>query len=137
MHNIFWKGIAVGNATIKKEGLYYCIHCKCDLPQKGIFRVVVADTGNAYDLGICVPDGDLYSCVTRIPCKRFCSNALVFTLVSNDKTVGVPIGNGKFFAHLDKLNAARLQYTNGQPEIIIGPIQGPQDNDRSRRYQNR
>ena len=137
LYDIMCNGVAVGKASVKREGLYYCIHYKCNLPQKGIFRVMVTESHNTYDLGICVPDGDVYSGTTRIPCKRFYSNDLVFTLMSDDKIVCVPIMGGEPFLYLDKLNAARLCNTNGQLEIIINPIQVQPDSDRNRKYQNK
>ena len=137
LYNVMCNGVVVGKASVKREGLYYCIRYKCNLPQKGIFRVVVKESRNTYDLGICVPDGDAYSGTTRVPCKRFNTNDFSFTLVTDDKTVCIPVMGGEPFLYLDKLSAARLNNTNGQLEIIIDPIQVQPDNDQNRRYQNK
>ena len=134
MYNVMWNGIAVGNVVVIKEGLYYRICCKCNLPDRGRFRILATAAGNILDLGICVPNGDAYCCVTRVPCKRFCGNAPVFTLINGDKSEGIPIADGQPFAHLDKLNTARLRHTNGQLQIITNPIQVPQGNDRNQEY---
>ena len=88
----------------------------------------VTDESNTYDLGICVPEGKVYTCVARVPCKRFLGNTFSFTLTDGGERLSVPIADGKPFTHLDKLSAARLRFANGQPEIVIGPIQAPQDN---------
>ena len=137
LYNIMYNGVAVGKASVERVGMYYCVHCRCNLPKKGIFRVVVTESHNTYDLGICVPDGEAYSGMTRVPCNRFSGNDFAFALMSDDKTVRIPIMGGKPFLHLNKLNAARLSSTNGQPEIIIDPIRVPPDNDRNRKYRNK
>ena len=137
MYEILWNGQPVGKASINQEGLYYRINCSCHLPEKGIFRVLVSDGDNTYDLGICVPDGNANTCVTRISRKRFNGNNLKFVL--SDRKIGVPIPvmTGKPFKYLDKLNTARLRCANGQLEIIIDTIPDQQDNGRNLKHQRR
>ena len=122
MYEILWKDEPVGKAIINIEGLYYCINCSCYLPGAGIFRITVADGSNTYDLGICVPNGSEYSCVTRIPRKRFCSDNFKFILTDGKTGTSVLVATGKPFAYLDRLDTARLRWVNGQPEILIDPI---------------
>ncbi len=134
MYEIKWKGRTVGSASLKKEGLFYRIYCNCELPKPGIYRVTVTDGNGTYSLGVCVPNGGAYSCVARIPCKRLMGSDPSFLLTEGDERLSVPVEAAKPFAHLDKLSAARLRIANGQPEIIIDPVQCPQDNDQNPKH---
>lgn len=137
MYEIFWKGSRVGNATIYKEGLYYRINCSCNLPKTERFRVTVTDGDNTYDLGICVPAGNVYSCVASMPCKRFSGSDFIFTITDGAEKKVVPVDAGEPFSYLDKLSTARLQYANGQPEIVINAVQDQQDNDQNPIHQHK
>lgn len=99
--------------------------------------MIVADGRKECDLGICVPDAGAFSCRTRLPCKRLYGTDFKFIIKEDSDLKSVAVESGRVFAYLDKLSAARLRYANGQPEIIIDPIQDPQGNDRSREYQNK
>lgn len=129
MYEVLWKGSPVGKATIAKEGLFYRVVCNCYLPREGTYRVKITDGNNECNLGICVPDGNMYSCTARVSCKRFNGNSFSFVLTAPEDNLSVPIGSGTPFMYLDRLSTARLQFTNGQPNIIIAPSQAPQDND--------
>lgn len=137
MYQITWNGSSVGNAELHKEGMFYRFLCRCRLPNKGLYRVIVTDGENKYDLGICVPEGNGYSCVARVPCNQLKGNNLSFALMGSEEKRGITIASGKPFAHLDKLNAARLHFANGLPEIMINPIQDQQDSDLSQTHQNK
>jgi len=137
LYQIVWKGNQVGNAEIRKEGMFYRFSCRCRLTGKGVYRVAVTDGQNKYDLGICIPNGNSYSCVARLPCNRLNGTDFLFLLTDSKKKRGIPIATGKPFAYLDKLNTARLQITDGQAEIIIDSVQDPQDNDPNPIHQNK
>ena len=137
MYQIFWNGIPVGNAEMRKEGMFYRFICYCRLPDKGVYRIVVDDGKNKYNLGICVPEGSKYSCVARVSCSKLNGNNLTFVLTNGDARKGIPIETGKPFAQLDKLINARLHIANGQSEIIIDPIQDPQDSGQNQVHPNK
>ncbi len=131
MYDVLKNGSVVGSATINKEGLYYYIRCSVQLPKPEFCRVTITDGTNTSDLGICIPDGNAFSCVSRIPCKRLFGTDFKFTISNQTERKSVPIEDGKPFAHLDKLSAAHLHIANGQPEIMIDSIQDPQDSDQN------
>lgn len=137
MYQITWKGNQVGNAEIRKEGMFYRFSCRCYLVNKGVYRIAVTDGQNKHDLGICVPDGSGYSCVARLPCNRLNGTVFTFLLTDGKKKEGIPILAATPFFYLDKLNTARLRITDGQPEIIIDPVQDQQDSDPNQVHQNK
>lgn len=134
MYEVLWKGSPVGKATIVKEGLFYRVVCNCNLPKVGTYRVKIKDGNNECDLGLCVPDGNTYSCIARVSCKRLKGNNLSFVLTAPEINLSVPIESGTPFMHLDRLCTARLQFANGQPSIIIAPDRAQQDNDPNPRH---
>lgn len=136
MFDIIYNNIVVGSAEIKREGLYNKIHCTCILPDDRIHRITVSDGITVRDLGICVPSGSKFTLTARVPIKCLQSEELSFSLVAHGRT-GMPVSDGAPFDRLDKLEAARLVLTDGQPEIVIDPVPDPQDSGQSQEYPNR
>ncbi len=135
MYDILFDRVKVGTAEMFKEGLYYKIICTCRPANEGIHRILVSDGSESRDLGICVPEGGLFKLTARVPMKYLKGERLSFCLVGN--CVPVPVATGEPFPHLDKLETARLQVTNGQPMIVIDQFQDQQDSDQNQECQNR
>ena len=122
MYDILLGTAPVGKAEVQTEGLYYKFSCYCTLPSSDVFRVTVSDGNTTKDLGICVPTGSRFTLTARIPTKYLKGDRLTFILVPNNSArrgIGIPVMTGRPFEQLDKLEAARLSYTNGQPVIVI------------------
>ena len=137
MVDILWQGRPVGTAEYKKEGLYYRFFCACTPPDKAVYRVVLTDGQICRDLGICVPQGDKFVLTARVPCKQVNAEALSFELTDKrQESLVVPVNTGEPFEHLEKIETARLQVTNGQTELLIAEVQDPQDNDPSQEFQH-
>ena len=137
MHQILFNGNPIGYAEIHREGMFYHIVCNCDMMNSGIYRVVVDDGVNRVDLGVCIPVGNRYKCVTRIPCNRLTGEKFVFLMRDSAQLKGTPVKTGKSFSQLEKLKDAHLSFANGHPVIIIDPIQGQQDSDQNQEYRNK
>ena len=120
----------VGQAEVAQEGLYYRFSCQCTPPDEGIHRIIVSDGNGTADLGICVPAGEQFCLVRRIPVKYLPGEKLTFTLVSKDKKeTGIPVRNDEPFPALDILNRAHLQERDAGAEIVIDPAPSQQDSD--------
>ena len=137
MHQILYNGNPIGYAEIHREGMFYHFICNCNIVDSGIYSVLVDDGMNRVNLGICIPVGNRYKCVTRIPCNRLTGERLVFLLTDSTKLKRIPVATGKSFLQLEKLKDAHLSFANGHPEIIINPLQGQQDSDQTREYRNK
>lgn len=132
LYDIYAGTQIVGQAEVIKEGLYYRFSCKCTPPNEGVYRIMVSDGDNTKDLGICVPTGEWFCLVSRVPMKYLSGERLEFALVPKDKQeIAVPVATGEPFADLDKLDSAHLQQSHEKTEIIIDPIQDPQGSDLS------
>ena len=134
MYQVFDKETCVGSAQIQKEGLYYRICCNCKISTEGIHRIEVCDGENTIDLGICVPEGNQFALISRIPIKKLKAENCRFALVKQGKKPTersrreVPVEAGKPFSALDELKHGYF-VNKDVPMVVIDPIQGPQDSD--------
>ena len=130
MYDIFAGAQVVGQAEVIKEGLYYRFSCKCMPPDEGVHRIMVSDGNKTKDLGICVPTGEWFCLVCRVPVKYLSGGALNFTLVPKDRKIStVPVVTNEPFSEIDALDTAYLQEFDGKTEIVIDPVPVPQDSD--------
>ena len=126
----------MGHARIQKEGLFYKFVCSCTPPDGSVYRISVSDGEHRRDLGICVPQGDVFTLIARVPCKCLNGESLQFEL-TDKKITAIPVRSGEPFAHLDQLETARFHEENGQTEIILGQAPDPQDSDPSQELPNK
>lgn len=118
MYSVFFNDTPVGQARVKREGLYYKILCRCVFPHKNIYRIKVTDGNKEVDLGICVPEGNYFTLISRIAVKNIPGDNLQFTVTTN-QTTEYFVADRKPFHDLDKLETARLQNRNGQLYVVI------------------
>lgn len=126
----------VGSANISRKGLYYHVQCTCDLPGNALYRIIMRNGRTYKDLGICVPEGNVFTLFKRVSVKQFQGNDFTFEIVCENEGE-YAVSDNVPFAHLDKLESARLRQTNGQMKIIIDPTPVPQDSDQNREHPNR
>ncbi len=115
-------GQPIGQAQVRREGLYLCFSCRCRFSGEVIYRLTVSDDENTVNLGIPVPSGGRFCLDTRIPAKRFRRGALKFTaLPKHSELTGkfVPLSPEEPFAYLNRLQNAYLQVRSGQVGIVI------------------
>lgn len=133
LYDIFMDTRVVGQAEVIKEGLYYRFSCKCTPPDGKIYKIAVSDGDNTKELGICVPTGEWFCLVRRVPVKYLPGEKLDFSLVPKNKEIAVvTVETDEPFDQLDRLDSSRLQESDGKTEILIDPAQDPPDNDQNR-----
>lgn len=118
MYDILLNGLTIGHVQVDREGLYYKFRCNCKFNDNKIYRIKVTDSVTEITLGICVPEGDNFILNTKVPVKKLQKDSLIFTAELRSEQA-IVAETGKSFSYLDKLETARLQYTNGQIKIII------------------
>lgn len=138
MFDICYQDGVIGRAEVTKQGLYYCFRCACTPPDKEMYRIHVNDGITTKDLGICVPDKDQYTLVARIPIKYFNDDKFVFVLTPArlEKTF-IPVAVDVPFDPLDQLETARFQIENGQPGILIDPVQDQPDSGQNQECEHK
>ena len=136
MFKIYIGNTVVGQAEVKKNGLYYHITCTCNPPSNDLYRIIMTNKDVKKDLGVCVPKGEYFSLFTRVPVKLFEDGSFRFHLVNGRKGEYI-VSDNTPFAHLDKLETARLQHANGQSMIIVDTALNQQDNGQIQEHPNK
>ena len=126
-----------GEVTVKREGLYYLFQCRCRLPSMPIYCAVLQNGNAQFNLGVCVPDGNIFRTNKRIPAKLLEKPEFSFFLIEKQKnpTKVVPVDPEKPFRYLEELENAYFGRSNGIAQICFeeakSPDPGQQDNDQS------
>lgn len=119
-YQVFYENRVIGQAEVISEGLYYRFRCKCVLPTKDVYRLMLSVLEQQYDLGICVPDGATCVAEKRIPIKRIPTGEMVFSVLRNtEHTNGIQLSEDRPFPHIKSLINAKLQVKNGACEIFM------------------
>ena len=79
-YNIYFLDEIVGTASVKKDGLYFLISCKCAFPKEGIYKIDIFSSRPTLHLGTCIPDGDVFTLQKRISAKSIADEDLRFEI---------------------------------------------------------
>lgn len=121
-HEIRLGDSPVGTARVEKQGLYYCISCRCTLSEKEIHRLTVRCGGKSENLGICIPMDGGFGVDTKIPCKRLGEGTPEFRLLpKQEKPRGkfVAVYPEEPFSYMARLKGAFLARQADQLGIVI------------------
>lgn len=83
-YEIQYQGKTVGTVRTQKQGLYHCFHCRCTLPDEGMYRIHAIAGDKWEDLGICIPVEGKFGMDKKVPLKRLGEGKLAFQLVEKD-----------------------------------------------------
>ncbi len=111
-----------GQAEVKKQGLYYCFSCRCQLTGEVIYRIKVTCGERCESLGIPVPEGRGFSLKAKIPASRFGKGEPSFRLVPRHPGVGedfIPLSPETPFPYLKRLERAYLAKQDGLLGIVF------------------
>ena len=120
-YDVFLNGQTVGKATLHKDGLYIRYSCLCSLPKGEIYRIVAENEKDSLNLGICVPNGDLWISTGRFSEKQMKIDGikLIVQPCSMMKGKFTPIIDGGEFDFIEQLENAQLTFRTGKVGIII------------------
>lgn len=118
--DVFLDDNAVGDAWIKKEGLYYSFYSFIRPEKKQIYKLVVAQGVHAMELGIFVPKDDGFALFRKIPAKNFKMDEFRFSVISKtNENDFVPISEDTEFLFWEALENSRFVVKNGTPGIVF------------------
>ena len=115
-------GQPIGKAEVGRQGLYYCIACRCRLSGEVVYKVTVSCGENTESLGILVPEGGAFVVTTRVPIKRLGEGELAFRAVPRHTELRgqfIPVSPEEPFAYLSRLENAFMAIRDGHSGIII------------------
>ena len=117
----------VGTAIITKKGLYYSVSCRCQLPDKDKYTIVIKWDSTLKNLGICIPYSKSFGMDSMISSKEAGQGSPVFHLRSERQEQLIPLTLP--FAHIGKITSGVLHISNDQKYLKINGVQAEQDND--------
>lgn len=100
-------GQTIGSVIIEEEGLYYHLHCTCKL---SVMQRVSLYANND-ELGLLVPEGEVYCLSKKIPRKKLSEDQIQFYLMDrneSEKSVLIPVSSGEIFPAIDKVRKAQF-----------------------------
>ena len=121
-YEIMLGGESVGQAVVRRQGLYYRFSCRCDLSGEVIYRITVTCGGKSESLGIPVPKNGEFYLDTRLAASRLGEGEPKFSAVPRRPDLGgmfVPISPEEPFRYLHRLENAFLTRKDGQLGIVI------------------
>lgn len=119
-YKIHDRGKVVGQASVERQGLYYCFTCSVNMQEEGLYRIIVFQNERKTDLGICLPCIGRYMLTKKIPIKNFTNGEFTFAISDGQsKDKFVPIVWQEPFAYLANLEKGRFAFEDGIAGIIF------------------
>lgn len=113
-------GQAVGTVMVSRQGLYCHFACRCHLTGEIMFRLILKQEGQSYDLGILIPRDGCFGLDTRLAAKTLGEGIPQFFLKPKHGQLqpgAIHVCPEEPFAYLDRLENAYL-ITRGEEKWI-------------------
>ena len=121
-YKVWYQSKIVGAAQIEKQGMFYLIHCRCTLPEKGNYRLFVEGGSITENLGILIPNKQGYEVRSRIAINKIGQGELTFAIRKNDTESSdkfYPVCENEIFSAIDQLDKGRLAVHEDRLGIVI------------------
>lgn len=121
-YDIFRGGEKIGKAQVKREGLYYRFRCVCSLTGDVIYRLTVTCGERTENLGILIPDGDVFRLEKKLSAGRFPTGEPIIQAVpGNPDRAGffAPVKPDEPFRYLAGLQSARLARRGDEVGVLL------------------
>lgn len=115
-------GQTIGQASVRREGLYLIFNCACRFSGEMLYKIIVSWGGHTEELGIPIPSGGRFRLQTKRPAKRFGEGEPEFRAVPKHSALGgkfVPLRPEEPFAYLNRLTKSFLEIRGGQVGLVI------------------
>ena len=122
IYDIHLNSSIIGQAEVSREGLYYNIVCRCQLPVRSLCKIQITCEDQTELLGTPVPTGKEFILRKKIPVKQLPGSNLSFAAVEKRKERFVPIYSDQPFEYISQLKTAHLEYRNGQIGIALRDV---------------
>lgn len=122
VYDIQLAGRPVGQAHVRREGLYYRFSCKCRFDGDVIYKIAICCADRTEILGTPVPKDGVFVLDTRVPVKRFEKGKPTFFVTARHGQLQgkfIPIRPEEPFAYLNRLKNAYLERRNGQIGVVL------------------
>lgn len=112
----------VGKVQLIRQGLYYRVICRCQLPVDLVYRLYAVLENGRENIGVVIPEGDGFLLDKKIPVKKLGGNGLRFVVSTGGNKVDgklVPVSPEEPFLYIDRLKNAFLETDNGKVSIRL------------------
>lgn len=112
----------VGQAQVRRDGLYYDFYCRCRFSGDVIMKIAVSCGEKTEILGTPVPQGKDFVLHKKLPVKYFGEGEFGFRAVPKKAQLDgffVPIRPEEPFSYLNRLKNARLQRRDGVIGVVL------------------
>lgn len=121
-YDVYFGSQSCGRVQVRRQGLYYCFACRCQLTGEVVCRLYVSCGGKRENLGVVVPMDGGFGLNTRVPVKRIGEGEPEFTLIPKHEAPSgqfVPIIPEEPFSYIERLKTSFLVRKYGQIGILI------------------
>ena len=117
---IMYSGQQIGYAELEKQGMFFIIHCFCNVKNNMNNRIYITDGKNKIDLGLCVPVEKGVGLTVRMRSDQINTNSINFILQEMNKNGKLfPVKEGTPFDLIDQLHKGRFVRANNETYILI------------------
>lgn len=120
-YDIYFKNEPIGIAYVESAGLYTHFKCRCNFPAKGSYRVIAQYSTSQIDLGLCVPQDNLFVTNAKVATKKLNTEIpYIFAMDTkySDQTF-IPVDPKKEFGYITKLEKARFSILKNIRGILV------------------
>ena len=126
-YSIFFNGFPVGTAALRENGLYYRIEAACRPDNNRMLRLKAYCADNVIDLGLLVPEDDLFVLCKDIPIKLIKSKDIRFHLQDRDAQL-IQIRRNEPFPYLHCLERLKITILSQKKYIDSGALNHSSNN---------
>ena len=121
-YDILLGGKCVGQASVTRQGLYYCFDCRCQITGEVMYKLLVTCADKTESLGLLIPEGKDFRLSARVPIKKLGQGTFQFRAVPRHGEMRgkfIPVYPDEPFAYISRLHTAFLENRDGQVGVII------------------
>ena len=122
MYEVYLGAEQIGTAQVEKQGLTYCIRCRCRLSGEVAYKVMVQCGEREVDLGILVPENGAFQLKSRVNVKQLGTGELSFHAVPRHVATDgmfVPVSADEPFKYLSRLQNAFMSRSEGHQGVYL------------------
>lgn len=115
----------IGWVIVSRQGLYYCIQCRCGVIRKAVCKLQAIMEGQVQHVGVLIPIGEKLCLDTKIAVKKLNQKIIRFEVVCENDTQAdsfIPVSSEKPFPDLTYLKEARFQRRGNEIGVVINNL---------------
>ena len=121
--DVWWKQQVIGNCTVKRQGLYTVISCRCPPVSREICRLYAISQMQRVSLGVLVPEGGWLSLYRKVSLGHLPQGPYMLCIEDGRESFH-PVWDGGTFPCVEKLSLGRWEKRGDFYGICISSATG-------------